>query len=197
MTAAVHECGGLVGHDGGMRPAAGEVLHFSEDPTIREFVPRPSRTGGRPGPAYVWAVDESRTPSYWFPRQCPRAMAWRTPASTDHDVERILGPGDTHRVHAIEYDWLDRLRTVRLFAYRLPAHLFTPIAEPEPHAQVATVTVRPLGPPVPVGDVLALHEAARIQLRILPTLWPFWGSVITTSLGFSGIRLHHARPDHA
>ncbi len=109
-----------------MRPAPGEVLHFSEDPTISEFVPheQPDRTGPRPG--YVWAVDQARAPGYWFPRQCPRAMAWQTLTSTGHDVARILGPGGGDRVHAIEYGWLDRIRTVRLFAYRLPAQVFTP-----------------------------------------------------------------------
>lgn len=75
--------------------------------------------------------------------------------------------------------------------------MFTPIGEPEPYAQVTTVAVRPLGPPAPVGDLLALHEAAGIQLRVLPTLWPFWDVVITSSLGFSGIRLRDARPARA
>lgn len=180
-----------------MRPALGEVMHFSEDPTISEFVPHLSRTADPARPAYVWAVDEARAPGYWFPRQCPRAMAWRTPTSTEHDVARILGPGGGDRVHVIEYGWLDRVRTARLFAYRLPAQVFTPIGNPEPYAQVTAMTVRPLGPPVPVGDLLGLHEASGIQLRILPTLWPFWDAVITSSLGFSGIRLRHARPARA
>jgi hypothetical protein len=80
-------------------------------------------------------------------------------------------------------------RTVRLFAYRLPAERFAPIGEPEPYAQVATAIVRPFGPPEPVGNVLALHEAAGIQL---PALRPFWDAVIASTLGFSGIRLRNA-----
>lgn len=176
-----------------MRPAPGEVLYFSEDPTITEFIPHYARTADRSGP-YVWAVDGARAPGYWFPRQCPRAMAWRTPMSSEQDAQRILGPGGGDRVHAIEYGWLDRVRTVRLFAYRLPAATFVPIGEPEPYAQVTVTTVRPLGPPEPVGDLLALHEAAGIQLRVLPALGAFWEVVITSTLGFSGIRLRNARP---
>ena len=176
-----------------MRPESGQVLHFSEDPTISVFEPHVARSARVPTP-YVWAVDGERSPAYWFPRQCPRAMAWATGRSTAADVERLLGPGGGDRVHAVEYAWLDRIRTVELFAYRLPADTFTPIGEPEPHAHVSTSAVRPLGPPERVGDLLALHEADRIQLRVLPRLDEFWAAVVASSLGFSGIRLRNTRP---
>jgi hypothetical protein len=176
-----------------MRPRPGEVLHFSEDPTIRQFVPRVAATSQHAEP-FVWAVDESRAPDYWFPRQCPRAMAWTTESSTPADRERILGPGCGDRVHAVEYRWLDAMRTVRLYAYRLPGDRFRPIGEPVPNAVVATDPVKPLGPPDPVGNLLELHEQAGIQLRVLPNLWPFWDAVIASTLGFSGIRLRNALP---
>ena len=51
----------------------------------------------------------------------------------------------------------------------------------------------PLGPPERVRDLFELYEEAGIQLRVLPTLLPFWDQVITTTLGFSGIRLRNAR----
>jgi hypothetical protein len=41
--------------------------------------------------------------------------------------------------------------------------------------------------------LFALFEAADIQLRVLPSLLPFWDEVIGSSLGFSGIRLRNAR----
>jgi hypothetical protein len=176
-----------------MRPEPGEVLHFSEDPTIARFIPHVAPTARQPE-AYVWAVDAARAPGYWFPRQCPRAMAWATPAASAVDCERILGPGGGERVHAIEYGWLEAVRTVRLFAYRLPGDRFRPFGEPVPHAVVATEPVEPLGPAEPVGDVFALHEEAGIQLRVLPNLWPFWDAVINSTLGFSGIRLRNAAP---
>ncbi|AKU15611.1 hypothetical protein VV02_06675 [Luteipulveratus mongoliensis] len=176
-----------------MRPEPGQVLHFSEDPTITRFVPHVAATAQQ-AEAYVWAVDADRSPDYWFPRQCPRAMAWTTDRTADADRERIIGPGGGERVHAIEYAWLDRVRTVELYAYRLPAQHFSPFGTPELHAMVATVPVEPLAPPEPVGDLLALHEEAGIQLRVLPNLWAFWDAVIESSLGFSGIRLRHAQP---
>ncbi|HEY4459049.1 MAG TPA: hypothetical protein VGN81_32350 [Pseudonocardiaceae bacterium] len=174
-----------------MRPEPGQVLHFSEDPTITRFDPHVAATARQPEP-YVWAVDADRSPDYWFPRQCPRAMAWMTPSTTEADRDRIIGAGSGTRVHAIEYDWLDAMRTAHLFAYRLPAEPFRPFGEP-PNAHVATDPVEPLGPAEPVGDLFWLHEQAGIQLRVLSDLAPFWQEVITSTLGFSGIRLRNAR----
>lgn len=172
-----------------MRPEPGQVLHFSEDPTITRFVPHVAATA-KQRTAYVWAVDASRCPDYWFPRDCPRAMAWTTPTTTPADGDHLLGPG-APRLHAIEYGWLDALRTTRLYAYRLPADAFTPFGG---HAHVATEPVVPLGPAEPVGDLLRLHEDAGIHLRVLDNLWPLWDRITTSTLGFSGIRLGNARP---
>jgi hypothetical protein len=171
-----------------MRPRPGEVLHFSEDPTITLFRPHVALTAQQPEP-YVWAVDEERAPDYWFPRQCPRALVWATPTTTADDRERFLGPGSGPRLHVIEYSWLPALLTTELFAYRLPADRFRPFGD---HAMVSEETVEPLGPPEPVGDLVACHASAGIQLRVLPGLRDFWDAVITSTLGFSGIRLRNA-----
>jgi hypothetical protein len=176
-----------------MRPQRGEVLHFSEDPTITRFEPHVAASARSPE-AYVWAVNSARSPGYWFPRDCPRAMAWATPESTRADRDRVIGPGCGDRVHAVEYGWLEALRSVRLYAYRLPANAFRPYGTPVVSAHVSTRPVEPLGPPEPVGDLLALHDEHGIQLRVLNNLWPFWDAVVSTTLGFSGIRLRNARP---
>lgn len=175
-----------------MRPAAGELLHFSQDPTIEHFVPHIAATAAQAEPL-VWAVDAAHSPSYWFPRQCPRALAWVSASTTDADRGRILSPGLT-RVHAIEYGWLEAMRTVELFAYRLPAEPFAPVGVDDPHAFVATTPVDPLGPAERVGDLLALHDEAGIELRVLDNLWAFWDDAVGSTLGFSGIRLRNARP---
>jgi uncharacterized protein DUF6886 len=175
-----------------MRPGPGEVLHFSEDPTISIFRPHVARTAAR-SQAYVWAVNGRRAQDYWFPRQCPRAMTWVGRGTTEADRARILGPGCT-RVHAVEYGWLEPMRTVELYAYRLPAGPFHQVAEDDSSAVVATEPVRPLGPPERVGDLFALHDEAGIQLRVFNNLWEFWDAVKSSTLSFSGIRLRNARP---
>ena len=159
-----------------MHPAPGELLHCSEDPTITRFVPLVAPTA-RVDTPYVWAVGDRRCPDYWFPRQCPRILIWFHGGSTDSDVERIVGPAGATRVHVIEYAWLQHMRTVRLYAYRLPAGPFRLFTEPEPeqrtgrsepNAYVAESSVEPLGSPVPVGDLFGCPQPAdgRDRLRL-------------------------------
>jgi hypothetical protein len=170
------------------------VYHFSEDPTITRFEPHLAKTAQVKG-AYVWAVPAHRACDYWFPRQCPRAMTWARPDSDPEDVAKIIGPGGGTRVHAIEYGWLEAIRTVELYVYRFDPTGFRPIDDSdEPPAVVNEDVVVPLGPAEPVGDMLALHERAGIQVRVLPRLHDFWAAVITSTLGFSGIRLRNALP---
>jgi hypothetical protein len=174
-----------------MRPGPDEVLHFSENPTLRAFHPHTAPTAADPTP-YVWAVDATRCPDYWFPRDCPRGMAWIGPATTPEDAAHILGPGTT-RVHTIEYTWLPAMQSVRLYAYRLPARQFHPYGTPVT-AHVTMEAVEALGPAEPVGDLLELHRAAGIQLRLVDNMWPWWEAVIDSTVEFSGIRLRNAAP---
>jgi hypothetical protein len=174
-----------------MRPAPGEVLHFSDDPAIDVFAPHRAATA-QPDRSFVWAVDAGLAQGYWFPRQCPRAMAWAVRSSRPADVRGLLGSRGA-RVHAVERGWLQRMRDATLYAYRLPARPFRPLGAP-PYAYVGTETVRPLGPPERVGDLLALHRVAGIELRVLHTLWPSRRAVVGSSLGFRGIRLRNAGP---
>lgn len=163
-----------------MRPEHDQVLHFSEDPSITRFVPHVAATA-RQAEEYVWAVDAHRSPDYWFPRQCPRVLT-------------IAG---TARVHAVEYGWLERMRTAELYAYRFDAAPFRPFGEKGAgggHAMVAAETVVPLGPAERVGDLFALHEEAGIELRVLANLWPFVDEVVAGPLEYSGIRLRNALP---
>jgi hypothetical protein len=174
-------------------PRDGEVLHFSEDPTIEIFVPHVAATAQQ-SDALVWAVGADRVPDYWFPRQCPRALAWLTAGTVPADRDLVLGAGGATRVHVIEYAWLEAMRSVELYAYRLPARRFAPVDTAVPHAVVSTEPVRPLGRPERVGDLFARHDQAGIELRVVSNLWPFWDVTITTTLGYSGIRLRNARP---
>ena len=95
-------------------------------------------------------------------------------------------------MHAVEYGWLERIRTAELYAYRLDARDFRPFDETR-HAHVAHTEVVPLGPPERVRNVFELYEESDIQLRALPSLLPFWDRVVTTTLVFSGLRLRNAR----
>jgi len=147
-----------------------ELWHFSEDPTIEVFVPHHHELHALDEPL-VWAVDTAHAWLYWFPRDCPR-VCWSEGES---------------RIAAIENAWLDRMRSTRVVAYKLPPETF----EPWDKFFISRETVVPLEL-VEVGDLLARHADAGIELRIVPSLLPLWDAVRETATDFSGIRLRNA-----
>jgi uncharacterized protein DUF6886 len=101
------------------------LWHFSEDPAWDRFLPHTPATNPQ-APPLVWAVDTRHAPIFWFPRDCPRGCIWPVSTTTAEDRERFFGQGDASRVHVIEADWLHRVQTCRLYAYRLPTGPFRP-----------------------------------------------------------------------
>jgi len=166
------------------------LWHFSEDPSLGTFRPHTPATNPD-APPLVWAVDTRHAPTFWFPRDCPRGCIWPASTTTAEDSERFFGQSGSNRVHVIEADWLDRVRTCRLYAYRLPPDSFRPHAvggywisddQVDATEQIA------------VDDLLGCHGRARIELRITPSIWPFWRRVTESTVAFSGSRLHNATP---
>jgi hypothetical protein len=136
---------------------------------------------------FVWAVDTRHLPLYWFPRDCPRATFWADDGTSDEDVDRFLSGDRERRVHVIEGAWLGRMRSTRVFAYRLPEEPF----EPFDRFWISRTAVDSLEL-VELGDLLALHADAGIELRIAPDLLALWDKVVNSTLDFSGIRLRNA-----
>jgi hypothetical protein len=163
-----------------------ELWHVSEDPDIEVFHPHHNEPHALDEPL-VWAVDAIHQWLYWFPRDCPRACFYAKEDTSDEDVEDWLDGDRKRRVSAIESGWLERFRRARVYAYRLPAESF----EPWDKFFISRETVAPLEL-VELGDLLARHAEAGVELRIAPALYPLWDKVITSSLDFSGIRLRNA-----
>lgn len=166
------------------------LYHFSEDPTIDRFVPHIPPTNPSHEPA-VWAIDVEHTPLYWFPRDCPRVTAW-TRNPTERAVFEATFATAARRVHAIESGWLARVRAVQLFRYDLPGDAFMPW-ETASGQWIATTVVRPLAV-VPMGDLLAVHAAADIELGVEPSLWPVHDLAISECWNFSIVRMANAQP---
>jgi len=156
------------------------LWHVSEDDSIRRFEPRDGK---------IWAIDTRLWPMYWFPRDCPRATFWADSTTSDADVERFLGGDLARRVHVVEPHWLPRLRTTRVLSYRMPEATFVQDAD---RFWISSEPVEPLEV-VELGDLVARHEAAGIELMTEPHLLAFWDQVTQSTVGFSGIRLRNAR----
>jgi hypothetical protein len=166
------------------------LWHFSEDPALGRFLPRgpAADPGARP---LVWTVDTRHAPMFWFPRDCPRGCIWPVSATTPEDRERFFGQSAVDRVHVIEGGWLPRMRECRLYAYRLPSGAFRPhevggywVAD-EPVDAIEQVVI---------DDLVGRHADAGIELRITPSIWPFWRRVASSTVAFSGSRLRNSAP---
>ena len=149
------------------------LWHFSEDAFLGRFRPHTPATN-QEAPPLVWAVDTRHAPMFWFPRDCPRGCIWPVSATTPEDRERFFGQSAANRVHVMEAGWLRRMQDCRLYAYRMPAQPFRPhdvggywVAD-EPVDAIDQLTV---------DDLAGKHADAGIELRITPSIWPFWRQV--------------------
>jgi hypothetical protein len=167
------------------------LWHFSEDPSLDRFRPHVPATnpGVRP---LVWAVDTRHAPLFWFPRDCPRGCIWPVSATTREDRDRFFWPTAADRIHVIEASWLARMQATTLYAYRLPAQAFRPHEEVGGY-WVCDQPVEAIGREV-IDDLVERHARAGIELRIAPSVWPFWRRVAGSTVGFSGLRLRNATP---
>jgi hypothetical protein len=167
-----------------------ELFHFSHDPGIRRFAPHVPPTNPTQEPA-VWAIDADHAPLYWFPRDCPRVTAWPRDDS-ERSAFRAAFTTTASRVHAIELEWLPSMSTTVLYRYRFDTVAF----RPWPEAAGQWVSDTPVEPVEvePVGDLLALHVRAGIELRAVPSLGPLHDLAVSDRWDFSIVRMANARP---
>jgi len=169
------------------------LLHFSENPGIEVFHPHvPATANPEDRTPMVWAVDEAHAPGFWFPRDCPRACCWSIGKPLTDVGRTLVGMSGITRMHAVESVWLERLRTCTMYAYVFDAAPFRPYNANAGYWS-AMEPVVPLSV-APVGDLLALHANANIELRIVPNLWPVIDAIVASGLEFSIIRKANALP---
>jgi hypothetical protein len=162
----------------------GVLLHFSEDPLIRSFVPHVPRSNPT-ATAAVWAIDPAHAALYWFPRDCPRVAVW----ANDRDQAQVLRrefSTDARRLHVVPNAWVEAVGKTHLYEYRFDPAPF----EPWPDAEGQWVAHEPVVPESvePVGDLVARHAAAGIELRFVDNLEPMSARVVGSGLPFSIVR---------
>jgi hypothetical protein len=179
-----------------MEPIAMRLFHFSNDPAIPVFEPRPVRVPAPRPPALewlngplVWAIDEEHEPMYLFPRECPRILMWATPKTTKEDLSRWLGDSSRRMVAHVERAWLDRLKTGIAHRYEMPPSCFEDLKDAG--MWVSRVRVEPLGLET-LHDLPSELQARNVELKIMETLAPL-KAAWNTSLHVSGVRLRNAQ----
>lgn len=171
------------------------LFHFSDEPGIEVFRPRPVRVPSpRPegrewlNDPLVWAIDDWHQPMYLFPRECPRILLWPTRGTTADDRVAWWGDSPRRMIAFVETAWLPRLRDGQLYRYELPATAFECLDDAgmwvarSPVAIVAKTEVTDL------PGALAACDVELRALSNLTTLRDIW----STSLHVSGIRLRNA-----
>ncbi|MBV9905907.1 MAG: hypothetical protein JO346_15140, partial [Alphaproteobacteria bacterium] len=122
----------------------------------------------------------------------PRACTWSVGKPLTEIGRTVIGMGGATRMHAIESVWLERMRACTVYAYVFDAAPFM-LYNKEAGYYAATESVTPLSV-APIGDLLTLHAAANIELRIVPNLWPVIDAIVVSGLEFSIIRKANALP---
>lgn len=171
------------------------LFHFSEDPGISIFEPRPvrvpsDRPAGREwlnGPL-VWVIDDCHQPMYLFPRECPRILLWPTPQTTEEDRARWLGETSSRMVAHIERSWLARFEAGVIYRYEFDAVSFEDLGDA--WMWVSRKSVSPIDV-TRIDDLANELRAHDVELRVLENLFPL-RDVWSSSLHASGIRLRNA-----
>lgn len=166
------------------------LFHVSEEPGIKRFEPRAPEDGHEP---VVWAITAARLCNYLVPRECPRVTYYAGPDTVRTDVERFLGTSGA--VVAIEQQWVERVRSCRLYCYHMPPDTFACIDECAGYF-ISRAAVAPAWMEV-IDDAVSELLRRRVELRVLPSLWPLRDAVVASSLQFSMIRMRNALPRHA
>ena len=164
----------------------GTLFHASEQPGVERCEPRASETSG--GAPVVWAIDADRLCNYLVPRDCPRVTFYAGRDTTAADAEAFVR--SSAAVVAIEWDWLDRLRSCRLYCYHLPSETFELFGECAGYF-VSRVPVVPTRAEV-FDDLLIELRRRDVELRIVPNLWPLRDAVLASTVRFSMIRMRNA-----
>ncbi|MEM6427788.1 MAG: DUF6886 family protein [Deinococcota bacterium] len=172
------------------------LFHFSHDPNITIFCPRPVRTPVQriPGQDWlngplVWAIDREHQAMYLFPRDCPRILIWPKSDTVPEDVSMWWQGSVYSKLAYVEQAWLERLNATTLYRYSLPVKSFENLHDAG--MWVSHTAVQPLNCErlTELPKLLAQEDT---ELRVVESLLPLKG-LWETSLHVSGIRLRNAR----
>ena len=171
------------------------LFHFSDDPGITEFVPRPVGVPAERKPhmewlngPLVWAIEEDWQPLYLFPRDCPRILIRPKATSVEADLLHWFPAGNAQTIIYIETAWRGRLSEAKLSRYELLGASFEPLSDAG--MWVSRQSVVPVGCAT-LSDLPKSLANHGVELRVVDSLLPL-RDIWSTSLHVSGVRLRNA-----
>lgn len=168
------------------------LFHFSEDPTIQQFIPR-VKQNREWFPPLVWAIDQENEFTYYFPRNCPRIIYRQSPEINDEDRKRFFGHSQAEIIVTIENHWYQEMKDCTIYKYSFHDDGFE-LFDQTAGYYISHQTVLPEAIQ-PMNQLIERIIDRGIELRITPNLVPLREAILASSVNYFGIhRFNMARP---
>ena len=155
------------------------LFHVSEEPDIREFLPRfPQRKDLDPKIGLVWAVDEFHLPNFLTPRNCPRVAY--------HVGEK------TTKADQSASKWVPAMLSASLYLYEFPTEGFV-LQDAAAGYYISKNKQVPIAK-YEITDLFAQLMARNVEIRIADHLWDIADRVKESTLDWSLCRMAFAKP---
>jgi hypothetical protein len=169
------------------------LFHVSEEDNIQIFVPRlPSRSDLDKSIGLVWAIDESRLPNFFTPRDCPRVTYHIGKNTTELDKKKFFTSSTVTHTLVIESRWLDKMKNTILHLYEFNVADFI-LQDDVAGYYVATTAQIPMAK-YQINDLFSELLNRNIEIRIVDNLWDIANEIKTSSLNWSLCRMGYAQP---
>ncbi len=169
------------------------LFHVSEEPDIREFLPRfPQRKDLDPKIGLVWAVDEFHLPNFLTPRNCPRVAYHVGEKTTKADQSAFFSSNTTRYAIVIESKWVPAMLSASLYLYEFPTEDFV-LQDAAAGYYISKNKQVPIAK-YEITDPFAQLMARNVEIRIADHLWDIADRVKESTLDWSLCRMAFAKP---
>lgn len=165
------------------------LFHFSEDKSITKFIPRKTTSYPDLNPV-VWAIDQKRSPLYFFPRDCPRIAYWPVNMSSQEDRQNYYKQTNARMVITIENRWFEPMQNTKLYVYSFEENLFSCFDEGAGY-YISRNPIKPVSLEL-LENLVNCLRLENVELRLTPSLEPLSKWLPKSSLHFSMIRMRNA-----
>jgi hypothetical protein len=167
------------------------LFHISEDPNIKEFLPRKSDLYVDL-PPIVWGMDEKHLINYYFPRDCPRIIYRYSLDITEEDKIKYFSNTNSETIITLENCWYNILNKTILYKYifgKEKFRLFDDIAG----YYISEEKIEPKSI-IRIDKIMEKLIEENVEVRFTPTLFPLRDSLIKSSIkDYSIIRFKNAK----